>query len=246
MATVGELSAPYTNFMLNPLPTTGADVCSVCLTFTQGYGTCYACGHNPRFTDAVLPISYSVHFGQLHNVLQQYKRGRDNVARPLQLQLAAVLWRFIAAHERCLEDAAAASRFDLVTTVPSSDQRRDESHPLRRIVGEIVEPTRDRFQRLLRRSGTPVPERTVDPGKFNATADLDGKNVLLIDDTWTTGANVQSAAAALKTAGAERVGVVAVGRHINEGYHDNAQRLKALPRTFDWDTCALHPRRPGA
>jgi len=168
--------------MLNPLPPTAADVCSVCLTFTQGFGTCYPCGHNARFTDAVLPVSYSVHFGQLHNVLQQYKRGRNNIARPLQLQLAAVLWRFVAAHERCLADVAATDRFDLVTTVPSSDQQRDESHPLRRIVDEVVEPTRDRYQRLLRRSGTPVPERTVDSGKYNPTADLDGENVLLIDD----------------------------------------------------------------
>ncbi len=240
MATVGELSAPYTNFMLNSLPPTAANVCGICLTFTQGYGTCYPCGHNARFINAVLPISYSVHFGQLHTVLQQYKRGRENVARPLQLQLAAVLWRFIAAHEGCLADAAAADRFDLVTTVPSSDQQRDEKHPLRRIVGEIVEPTRDRYQRLLRRSGTPVPERTVDPGKYNPREDLDGENVLLIDDTWTTGANVQSAAAALKTAGADRVGVLVIGRHINEDYQDNAQRLKALPRTFDWETCGLH------
>lgn len=241
MATVDELSALYTNFMLNPLPPTAADVCSVCLTFTQGFGTCYPCGHNSRFADAVLPISYSVHFGQLHNVLQQYKRGRENVARPLQLQLAAVLWRFVAAHERCLADAAATDRFDLVTTVPSSDQQRDESHPLRRIVGEVMEPTRDRYQRLLRRSGTPVPERTVDSGKYNPTADLDGESVLLIDDTWTSGANVQSAASALKTAGADRVGVIVIGRHMKEDFKENAQRLKAVPRTFDWDTCALHP-----
>lgn len=240
MATVGELSAPYANFMLNPLPPTAADVCSVCLTFTQGYGTCFPYGHNARFTDAVLPISYSVHFGQLHNVLQQYKRGRENVARPLQLQLAAVLWRFIAEHERCLARAAGVERFEVVTTVPSSDQQRDEHHPLRRRAGQIVEPTRGRYARLLRRSGTPVPDRRVDPGKYNPRADLDGENVLLIDDTWTTGANVQSAAAALKTAGAERVGVLVIGRHVNEDFQDNAQRIEALARPFDWESCALH------
>lgn len=141
MATVDELSAPYTNFMLNPLPPSTVDVCTVCLTFTQGYSTCYPCGHNARFADAVLPVSYSVHFGQLHTVLQQYKRSLPSVARPLQLQLAAVLWRVIADHERCLADAAHANEFELV---------------------------------------------------------------------------------------------------IHEDYQDNTQRLRALPRTFDWDTCALH------
>jgi hypothetical protein len=239
VATVGELSAPYTNFMLNPLPPTAAGICSICLTFTQGYGTCFRCGHQARFTDAVLPISYSVHFGQLHTALQQYKRAVQAAARPLQLQLAAVLWRFLAAHEPCLAHAAGVDRFELVATVPSSDRTRDDTHPLRRIAGELVEPTRGRYRRLLRRSGTPVPVRTVDPGKYNPTEDVGGQNVLLIDDTWTTGANVQSAAGALKTAGASRVGVVIIGRHIHEDYQDNAERLGALPRRFEWEACAL-------
>lgn len=240
MATVAELSAPYTNFMLNPPPHSAVDVCGVCLTFTQGFGTCYPCGHNARFTDAVLPISFSVHFGQLHTVLQQYKRAAPNVARPLQVQLAAVVWRFVDRHERCVAAAAGADEFHIVTTVPSRDQQRDEAHPLRGIVGELVGPTRDRYRRLLRRSGIPVPDRAVDPGKYNATDDLAGQNVLLIDDTWTTGANVQSAAGAMKTSGAGRVGALVVGRHIHEDYQDNAQRLKALPRPFDWETCARH------
>jgi predicted phosphoribosyltransferase len=124
--------------------------------------------------------------------------------------------------------------------VPSSDPQRDEAHPLRTIVGEIVEPTRTRYRRLLRRSGTPVPNRTVDPGKYNGTEDLAGQSVLLIDDTWTTGANVQSAAAALKTAGADSVGVLVIGRHIHADYQDNSQRLAALPQRFDWDACARH------
>ena len=59
MATVAELSGPYANFMLNPLPPATRDVCSVCLTFTDGHDTCYQCQWGARFADAVLPISYS-------------------------------------------------------------------------------------------------------------------------------------------------------------------------------------------
>jgi hypothetical protein len=44
--------------------------------------------------------------------------------------------------------------FQLVTTVPSADPLRDLHHPLRRIVGNLVEPTRDRYERLLVRSET--------------------------------------------------------------------------------------------
>ncbi len=60
MATVAELSDPYANFMLTPLAPEAPGVCRVCTTFTEGYDTCYPCGWNGRFTDAVLPISYGV------------------------------------------------------------------------------------------------------------------------------------------------------------------------------------------
>jgi hypothetical protein len=240
VATVAELTGPYVNFMLNPAPPATANVCGVCLTFTDGYSTCHPCGFQARSADAVLPISYSVHFGQLHTNLRAYKRAPPQVARPLQMQLAAVLWRFLERHERCLARAAGADQFDLVTTVPSGLADRDDAHPLRRIVSTVVAPTRDRFERLLRRSGTPVPERKVDPLKYSPARDLSGESVLLIDDTWTTGANAQSASGALKTTGAGPVGVLVMGRHIHEDYQNNAERLRALPRPFDWNTCALH------
>lgn len=136
--------------------------------------------------------------------------------------------------------ASGVERFELVTTVPSGDQARDAAHPLPRIVGELVGDTRDRYWRLLARSGTAVAARTVDPGKFNPTQDLAGEAVLLIDDTWASGASVQSAAAALKMAGAGPVAVLVIGRHVNPGYGDNAARLRTLPRGFDWDRCAVH------
>jgi orotate phosphoribosyltransferase len=63
--------------------------------------------------------------------------------------------------------------------------------------------------------------------------------VLLIDDTWTTGANAQSAAAALKDAGAGPVAAVVIGRHLNRDWHENDRRLRALTTPFDWGHCVL-------
>ncbi len=73
-------------------------------------------------------------------------------------------------------------------------------------------------------------------------AQLDGRSVLLIDDTWTTGANAQSAAAALKSAGAGRVAAVVIGRHLNREWHENDRRLRGITRPFDWSHCALCAR----
>ena len=68
-------------------------------------------------------------------------------------------------------------------------------------------------------------------------AQLASEPVLLIDDTWTTGANAQSAAAALKRAGAGPVAAVVIGRHLNRGWGSNDSQLNGLPKPFDWDHC---------
>jgi phosphoribosylpyrophosphate synthetase len=127
----------------------------------------------------------------------------------------------------------------VITTVPSGDRERDERHPLRRVVGDLVAPTRGRHQRLLRRSNLEVPSREFDKHKYEATQSLGGEPVLVIDDTWTTGANAQSAAAALKAAGAGRVAAVVIGRHLNREWHENDWRLRGIARPFDWDRCPL-------
>ncbi len=237
MPSVAELSDPYANFMISPRH--GPGVCEQCFNFTRGYRRCYACAHNDDWLAVVDPISYSVGLEQLHRALMGYKRLDGEVARRLTVELAAVLWRHLACHERCIASAAGVESFELVTTVPSGDRERDDGHPLRRIVTELVGPTRERYERLLRRSSSDVEPRFFDPDKFEAMRPLDGEPVLIIDDTWTTGASAQSAAAALRGAGAGRVGAVVIGRHINREWHDTERRLRAMPRSFDWDRCAL-------
>jgi predicted amidophosphoribosyltransferase len=235
--TVGELSALYENVLLGPRR--GPDVCATCFNFTAGYARCWACAHGHPTLDAVAPISYSVAREQLHHALASYKRLNGDVARRLQAILAAILWRFLQSHETCVARAADAQPFDLVTTVPSGDPRRDQNHPLRTIVGELVAPTRERHQRLLRRTSTDTEPRLFSETKFEAVHRLDGRAILLIDDTWTTGASAQSAAAALKAAGAKRVAAVVIGRHLNREWHENDRRIRGIARPFEWQACAL-------
>jgi predicted amidophosphoribosyltransferase len=237
MPSVRELTALYENVMLGPRR--GPSVCGTCFNFTDGYARCYACDHGRLVLDAVAPISYSVAREQLHHALASYKRLDGDVARRLGASLAAILWRFVAEHERCLAQAAGTDRFDVVATVPSGDRRRDERHPLRWIVGELVAPTRGRHERLLQRSDVEVPQRSFNAEKFVATKPIDGRSVLLIDDTWTTGASAQSAAGALKAAGAGPTAAVVIGRHLNREWHENDKRIRGIARPFDWSECAL-------
>ncbi len=182
-------------------------------------------------------ISYSVAHEQLHHALAGYKRPPAAVADRFTIELAALLWRHLAAHEGCLARAARIDAFELVTVVPSSTLEREGTHPLPRIVGELTRVTRTRYQRLLRRSRTSVPAREFSAEKYEAAEELGGRSVLLIDDTWTTGANAQSAAAALKAAGAGPVAAVVIGRHINREWRQNDRHLQQLTRPFDWERC---------
>lgn len=236
MATVTELSAPYADFMLSPRP--GQNVCDICFNLTEGYGRCWACRHGGRFLDVVAPISYSVGGGQLHHALAAYKRSAGRETRRLFAELAAVLWRHLDAHEYCVARAAGVVAFDLVTTVPSSDKRHDDAHPLHRLVGRRVGRTRDRHLRLLRRTAADTHIHEFSRHRYESTVELKGQAVLLIDDMWTTGANAQSAAAALKHAGSGPVAAVVIGRHLNPEWGQNVDRIQALERPFDWRRCA--------
>jgi hypothetical protein len=234
VASVGELTALYSNFMLGPRP--GPGVCEVCSDLTGGAQRCYRCADSAQDLAAVSPISYSVAGEQLHHVLAAYKRQPPSLARRFRIELAAVVWRYLEGHERCLAQAAGAPGFDLITTVPSG-RGPSLNHPLEQIVGELVSPTRTRHRQLLKCSGEPVEPRVFSPHKFRPLVDLDGCSVLLIDDTWTTGASMRSAAAALCAAGAGTVAGLVIGRHLHRGYGGNDRRLRELPTPFDWSRC---------
>jgi predicted amidophosphoribosyltransferase len=86
-----------------------------------------------------------------------------------------------------------------------------------------------------------TPSHTLAADRYRATRVLRGDPaVLLIDDTWTTGGNAQSAALALRAAGAAKVAVVVIGRHFDRGFRNCEsyyQQAKAVK--FTWDSCCL-------
>lgn len=232
--TIDDVSAPYANFMANPA-SAGPGVCTTCWTFiSPDYRECFKCSQESGWADLVVPITYSVDREQMHHTLRQYKDGPTKAVRDrFTMDLAALLWRFLIAHEPCLAAAAGVEAFSLVSVVPSATTERDEKRTrLRHIVGEMIGATKDRFERVLQPTNSTVRGYHVDFSRF-------AENVLLIDDTWTTGGSVQSAAYTLKHVGAATVTTLVIGRHISRGYQDNDGRLRALP-PFDWDTCAVH------
>lgn len=221
-------------------PRSGPGACPRCLNLTGADGLCRACGANEPHLAAVVPISYSVGGEWLHHLIVSYKRDADPSVPDALATLAGLCEDFLGGHELCVAAASAVPEFELVTTVPSADPLRDLHHPLRRLAGELVLPTRHRYERLLVRSDTPAIPRVFDPARYRPTRPLDGEAILLIDDMWTSGASAESAAAALRAAGAGPVALVVIARHLNRGWRRNDERLARLAREgFDADRCVL-------
>jgi predicted amidophosphoribosyltransferase len=161
----------------------------------------------------VVPITYAPSTEQMHTALRKYKESPDAQVRTrFSRDLLAVFWRFIRRHERCLAKEAGLPAFDTVTTVPSKTTTRDDARDhLRAIVGQHAS---ERYRRVLRPADSAADERRFDAGRYRAPQRIDGSAVLLVDDTWT-GSSAQSAAAALREAGADAVALVVIGRYIN-------------------------------
>jgi hypothetical protein len=237
MASVHELSAPLSNVLLGPRH--GPGVCRTCFNLIDGHDRCYACTRGGDVLDVMAPISYSIGGEQLHHALASYKHPWLSWSRSVSHQLAAILWRHLESHEACLARASAlaSTSFPLVTTVPSGRADGLDPHPLQTMVGELVGCTKQRHRPLLACTNHQLPLHEFDPDRFSATCPLDGEPVLLIDDTWTTGAHAQGAAAALKRAGAGPVTALVIGRFLNRDYRDNDRRLNAIQTPFEWARC---------
>ncbi len=221
-------------------PRYGLGVCPRCLNLTDGAGLCRACRASEHHLAAVVPISYSVGGEWLHQLIASYKRDADPSVPDALAVLARLCSDFLSKHERCVAGVAGLTEFQLVTTVPSSDPRRDVRHPLRTMVADLMVPTRRRYEHLLTRSAGPATPRALDAGRYEPTRRLHGEAVLLIDDMWTSGASAPSAAAALLAAGAGGVAAVVIARHLNRGWHENDVRLRRLAReNFDPGRCVI-------
>lgn len=246
---VVEAAATYAKAMRNIVPA-GPGVCEICHTFiNEDFARCYPCSSHPSHLDVVVPITYSDHLGQIHQVLRDYKDGVAQVQRYVMPRLASILWLFLERHEACVAEAAGTrgSSFDCVATVPSSTPKSDERRGnLRWIVGTGCDPTSGRFERVLRPTGRVPPNRDFNPDRYEPVSPVDGQDVLLIDDTWTTGGHAQSAGAALKAGGAGAVGLVVIGRHVRRSWEPvkggptSGDLLDELPRDFDWEVCCVH------
>jgi hypothetical protein len=220
----------------------GPGCCAVCRGPARaGYTYCSNCALHRQYApgllaDLVAPISYSITGTGYADALWRYKSGADG-RHDARVTLRLILLVFLHDHGQCLWSRARVLGPTHVAVVPSG-RGRPGPPPIRALAGPCLAlPWVD----LAVRSGDPVMNRDLQAGRFRAAVRLTGASVLLLDDTWTSGASAQSAAAALKLAGATSVVTVILGRHLNPrhpGVHSFTAALATRP--FRRDSCAVH------
>jgi hypothetical protein len=206
-----------------------------------GYARCYQCGRHLAaggrlLADAVVPISYAVKGTAFADGLWRYKSrlGPDPSSRAF---LLALLLAFLADHGPCVWRQAGMPGPLQLAVVPAGSGRPGP-HPLLRLLSPALLLPVCALALRPGRQG-----RDFDPGRFSVSGARPGGRVLLVDDTWVSGASAQSAAAALKRAGITRVAVVVAGRHLNPGDPESRPLVAALPAArYDPYGCAVHSR----
>lgn len=178
--------------------------------------TCAQCRHYSDCLDVFVPISYSTSRG-LESALHRFK-DFDSYGW-LRLPLGALLYTFLDWHRGCIQDSV--SGVDIATFVPSDNRQREFNH-LQRLLDAVPDnPVKDWFswrQGIIARDFTLLRPRRGEekPEAYLVDADaVAGRSVLLLDDTWTSGASMISSAAALKEAGARAVSGLTLGRQLN-------------------------------
>jgi Phosphoribosyl transferase domain len=248
MATAAQYTDPYLQ-TYTQVPAAGSGVCAVCHSGPgPGHATCYSCAEVMRQvshpTTNVIPISLYTLNSQLWHVLRFYKDGSGRSAQLHAMQVAAIIARFAAQHLPCVAGVLGGD-LTVVTSVPSTrSPPRPGRHPLETAITRVG-TLASLYAPLLGRGPAHVDHNQADNDAFTVAARLTGQRVLIIDDTFTTGARLQSAVSALRRNGASAVAAVVVGRVISPEWNDNCRRIwdQARESQFSFDECCLCPNK---
>jgi hypothetical protein len=215
--------------------------CVVCTTPVDGFQRCWRCQQDHRVVgvaDVVAPLTYAIGNTQSATLLRHYKN--DPVRKVREQHSLIINWLVflgITLHERCI-GTRAGMPVSLRLAIPSLTGRPGE-HPFAALARQMNATS---HAVTLVPSQTALCDRVAAADKFAVQpgAAVDGRHVLILDDTWTTGSNAQSAALAVRRAGAAKVSVMVVGRWLSPNFANTAQFIKdRLDRDYDPAICPV-------
>lgn len=225
-----------------PAAATAGWVCAQCLgPAHEGFHWCMGCdrlfagGGAPRRLGAtVVPMTTALNPGAWYSRLITYKKGCPEHLRLLGALASTYLERHRAAIATLLGGPP-----DLLTVVPSKRGVEYARQPLREAISHFGPPPFPLRQTLRHLEGGHRHQYT--PEIFApAGASLAEQRIVLVEDTWVTGATALSAAGALLAHGAAAVCVLPLARCIDPSFWGESHPYRAAMRhAYD---IALWPR----
>jgi hypothetical protein len=130
---------------------------------------------------------------------------------------------------------------DCLLVVPSTN--REPPHPLHVILAELGMQVPVRT--LLRRASGELGFRRPARDGFEIVERAAVQRVLLVDDVYTTGARINSAAYALNEAGHDVCGAFVIARRINPNYQPGTEEFwdQQKAQRFNWESSPIVNRR---
>lgn len=243
---VVQLTDPHVSVYTTVPKASEPDSCKIChVPRDPDFPRCWSCsqtaGGVSRPLTLVVPISLYQSNSQLGHWLRRYKDPDGRVTevqqRRFRMLIAATFGRFLASHESCIIEAAGRS-WDIVTTVPSTI--RPPPHPFEQAL-RLLPGLAPKVQTMLRPGSGTIGRNSPSDTGYETVREMDGIRVLLVDDTWTTGSHLQSAASALSLAGADVLAAVVVGRVIRTdwSFTDDTWWSEMRQKPFTFDSCSL-------
>jgi hypothetical protein len=213
-----------------------ARMCPQCRHTHEAYG--------PDLADLVVPLAYAkgrmspTHQSEHH--VYSYKREppAPKCVQDLDLMMLAGTWL----HGSCI--ARLVGMWDVVTFVPSA-RWPGADHPVVGLARQVhsVYPRAARTVLEIGRCYAAEPRRVPRSDRFAVQAAsrsvVMGRHVLVVDDTWVSGTKAQSAALALKAAGAAQVTILCVARWLRNDWPDHQEFINSLREPYDAMRCPV-------
>jgi predicted amidophosphoribosyltransferase len=211
------------------------EACTVCALPVNGYSLCPQCRDHSR---SGLPLADRAGFlvyadepaSQTYRVMRGYKEPRTQTTfAPIVEALLAVGLR---GHFACANQLARTEDSGW-SVIPSAKGRSAFVELVRGLTRTPEAEIEVSF------NGT-APDRRINPAAWRLPAGVDfPKHVVVLDDSWVTGASSQSLAVPLKQAGVEQVSILSLARVLSPDWRPNQPFLKdVLPRLpYDWTIC---------
>jgi hypothetical protein len=237
---VAEVGGYLRNVVREPRVT-----CAVCTTpIKPAFDLCLRCRRDQQefgdaLADLVVPVCYAIRGRQSGYLMHSYK-DLEAPARHNQTLLSLLLLAALDLHGRCIEHRL-GHEADTWAFVPSVRIDRTGEHPLH-VVAKRAGLALPEIELMIGERADPE-QRSTSAGRFALAANSDvlGRHVLLIEDTWTTGGNAQSATLTLRGGGAASVTILALARWLKPDEPPTSEFMTSrLTEDYDSLVCPVN------